>query len=84
MEETPGNAGRRVKGQLHTGSCWPLDGEQAAVAFPCAASRAQAGVRAALGKCCGVFLTAGESVYELFTQPVTRLGQAPCGPYAST
>jgi transposase len=47
MDETPLKAGRREKGKLHKGYFWPRYGDQAEVAFPCAASRAQAGVREA-------------------------------------
>jgi transposase len=47
MEETPVKAGRREQGPLHTGSCWPRSGAQDEIAFPCAASRAPAGVREA-------------------------------------
>jgi transposase len=53
----PLKAGRRGKGNLPKGYCWPLDGDKDAVAFPCAASRAQAVVREARGKCCGVLVT---------------------------
>jgi hypothetical protein len=66
MDETPIKAGRRVKGKLHTGYFWPIYGDQDEIAFPFAASRAQAVVREALGKCCGVLLTDGYIVYERF------------------
>src|SRR5262245_21268793 len=59
MDETPIKAGRREKGKLHKGYLWPLYGDKDEVAFPFAASRAQAVVREALGKFCGVLLTAG-------------------------
>jgi transposase len=78
MDETPVKAGRRVKGKLHKGYFWPIYGDQDEVAFPFAASRAQAVVREALGKFCGVLLTDGYIVYELFTQQVTRLVHAQC------
>jgi transposase len=41
-EETPRKAGRREQGKLHKGYFWPVYGEQDEVAFPFAASRAQA------------------------------------------
>jgi transposase len=47
MDETPIKAGRREKGKLHKGYFWPLYGDQDEVAFPFAASRAQAVVREA-------------------------------------
>ena len=47
MDETPIKAGHRVQGKLHTGYFWPLYGDQDEVAFPFAASRAQAVVREA-------------------------------------
>jgi transposase len=72
MDEPPIKAGRRGKGKLQTGYFWPLYGEQAEIACPCAASRAPAGVREALGKFCGGLLTAGDSVYERFAQRVMR------------
>jgi transposase len=49
MDETPIKAGRRGKGKLHKGYFWPLYGDKDEVAFPFAASRAQAVVREALG-----------------------------------
>jgi transposase len=78
MDETPIKAGRRVKGKLHTGYFWPIYGDQDEIAFPFAASRAQAVVREALGKFCGVLLTDGYLVYERFAQKVNRLVQAQC------
>ena len=54
MDETPLKAGRREKGKLYTGYLWPVYGDKEEVAFPFAASRAQAVVREALGKFCGV------------------------------
>src|SRR5215475_4696589 len=64
MDETPIKAGRQGKGKLHTGYFWPVYGAQDEIAFPFAASRAQAVVREALGKFCGVLLTDGYIVYE--------------------
>src|SRR5262249_10031633 len=61
------------KGKLHKGYLWPISGDQDEVAFPFAASRAQAVVREALGKFCGVLFTDGYSVYERFTQKVTAM-----------
>jgi transposase len=78
MDETPIKAGRRVKGKLHQGYFWPLYGDQDEVAFPFAASRAQAVVREALGKFCGVLLTDGYIVYERFAQKVNHLVHAQC------
>lgn len=78
MDETGVKAGRRVKGKLHQGYFWPLYGDKDEVAFPFAASRAQAVVREALGKFCGVLLTDGYIVYKLFTQKVQGLVQAQC------
>jgi transposase len=78
MDETPIKAGRRVKGKLHQGYFWPLYGDQDEVAFPFAASRAQAVVREALGKFCGVLLTDGYIVYARFAQKVTSLVHAQC------
>ena len=71
----PGGAS---KGKLHTGYFWPLYGDQDEVAFPFAASRAQAVVREALGKFCGVLLTDGYIVYERFAQKVQSLVHAQC------
>ena len=68
--------GGGCKGKLHKGYFWPLYGDQDEVAFPFAASRAQAVVREALGKFCGVLLTDGYIVYELFAQKVKSL--VPC------
>jgi transposase len=73
MDETPLKAGRREKGKLHRGYLWPIYGDQAEVAFPFSASRAQAVVREALGNCCGVLLTDGYRVYERFAQQTTAI-----------
>ena len=78
MDETPLKAGRHGKGKLHTGYLWPIYGDQDEIAFPFAASRAQAVVREALGTFCGVLLTDGYIVYERFVQTVTRLVHAHC------
>src|SRR5215831_18760492 len=78
MDETPIKAGRQEKGKLHKGYFWPLYGDKDEVAFPFAASRAQAVVREALGKFCGVLLTDGYIVYRLFAQKVQGLVQAQC------
>jgi transposase len=78
MDETPIKAGRREKGKLHKGYFWPLYGDQDEVAFPFAASRAQAVVREALGKFCGVLLTDGYIVYERFALKVQSLVHAQC------
>ena len=72
MDETPLKAGRREPGTLPRGYCWPLYGEQDAVAFPCAASRAGAVVREAVGTFGGVLVTDGSTVYERFAQTVNR------------
>jgi transposase len=82
MDETPLKAGRREKGKLHRGYLWPLYGDQDEVAFPFAASRAQAVVREVLGNFCGVLLTDGYSVYERFTQKVTAICHAQCWSHA--
>jgi transposase len=47
MDETPIKAGWREKGKLRQGYFWPVYGDQDEVAFPFAASRAQAVVREA-------------------------------------
>jgi len=47
MDETGVKAGRSGKGKLHKGYFWPLYGDKDEVAFPFAASRAQAVVREA-------------------------------------
>lgn len=78
MDETPIKAGHRVKGKLHTGYFWPIYGDQDEVAFPFAASRAQAVVREALGSFCGVLLTDGYTVYERYAQRVSGLVHAQC------
>jgi transposase len=78
MDETPIKAGRRGKGKLHKGYFWPLYGDKDEVAFPFAASRAQAVVREALGKFCGVLLTDGYIVYARFAQKVSHLVHAQC------
>jgi transposase len=78
MDETPLKAGRREKGKLHRGYLWPIYGDQDEVAFPFSASRAQAVVREALGKFCGVLLTDGYSVYERFAQKTTAILHALC------
>jgi transposase len=78
MDETPIKAGRHGQGKLHTGYFWPLYGDQDEVAFPFAASRAQAVVREALGNFCGILLTDGYIVYDRFVQTVTRLVHAQC------
>jgi len=78
MDETGVKAGRAGKGKLHKGYFWPLYGDKDEVAFPFAASRAQAVVREALGKFCGVLLTDGYIVYRLFAQTVQGLVQAQC------
>jgi len=78
MEETPLKAGRREKGKLHTGYLWPLYGDKEEVAFPFAASRAQAVVREAVGKFCGVLLTEGYLVYERFALKGPELVHAQC------
>src|SRR5262249_23309177 len=74
----PTKAGRHGKGNLHTGYFWPLYGDQEEIAFPFAASRAQAVVREALGQFCGVLVTDGYIVYERFAQTVNRLVHAQC------
>jgi transposase len=73
MEETPRKAGRREEGKLPKGYFWPLYGDKDEVAFPFTAARAQAGVREALGKFCGVLLTDGDIVYERFALRVKSL-----------
>jgi transposase len=78
MDETPLKAGRREKGKLHKGYLWPLYGDKDEIAFPFAASRAQAVVREALGKFCGVLLTDGYSVYERFALKMQSLVPAQC------
>jgi len=78
MDETGIKAGRSVNGKLHKGYFWPLYGDKDEVAFPFAASRAQAVVREALGTFCGVLLTDGYIVYKLFAQKVQGLVQAQC------
>jgi transposase len=78
MDETPIKAGRHEKGKLHTGYFWPIYGDQDEIAFPFAASRAQAVVREALGKFCGILLTDGYIVYDRFAQTVNRLVHAQC------
>jgi transposase len=78
MDETPLKAGRREQGKLHRGYLWPLYGDQDEVAFPFAASRAQAVVREALGNFCGVLLTDGYSVYERFAQQTSAILHAQC------
>lgn len=78
MDETPVKAGRQAKGKLHTGYFWPLYGDQDEIAFPYAASRAQAVVREALGQFCGVLLTDGYTVYERYAQTVNGLVHAQC------
>jgi transposase len=78
MDETPIKAGRQSKGKLHTGYFWPVYGEQDEIAFPFAASRAQAVVREALGSFCGVLLTDGYRVYERYAQTVNGLVHAQC------
>jgi transposase len=78
MDETPLKAGRREQGKLHRGYLWPIYGDQEEVAFPFAASRAQAVVREALGNFCGVLLTDGYSVYERFAQQTRVILHAQC------
>jgi transposase len=78
MDETPVKAGRQGKGKLHTGYFWPIYGDKDEIAFPFAASRAQAVVREALGKFCGVLVTDGYIVYDRFAQTVNRLVPAQC------
>ena len=78
MDETPIKAGRRGKGQLHTGYFWPVYGDQDEIAFPFAASRAGSVVREALGNFCGVLVTDGYKVYERFAQTVNGVVHAQC------
>jgi transposase len=78
MDETPIKAGRQGKGKLHTGYFWPIYGDQEEIAFPFAASRAQAVVREALGSFCGILLTDGYTVYERYAQRVNGLVHAQC------
>jgi transposase len=78
MDETPIKAGRHGQGKLHTGYFWPIYGDQDEVAFPFAASRAQAVVREALGNFCGILVTDGYIVYDRFVQTVNRLVPAQC------
>jgi hypothetical protein len=82
MDETPIKAGHRGKGKLHRGYFWPLYGDQEEVAFPFAASRAQAVVREVLGSFCGVLLTDGYTVYERYAQQVNGLVHAQCWSHA--
>jgi transposase len=82
MDETPIKAGRRERGKLHKGYLWPLYGDKDEVAFPFAASRAQAVVREALGKFCGVLLTDGYIVYERFARKTQSLVHAQCWSHA--
>ena len=82
MDETPIKAGHRGKGKLHTGYFWPIYGDQDEIAFPFAASRAQAVVREALGSFCGVLLTDGYTVYERYAQRVNGLVHAQCWSHA--
>ena len=78
MDETPLKAGRHERGKLHTGYFWPIYGDQEEIAFPFAASRAQAVVREVLGQFCGVLLTDGYTVYERYAQTVNGLVHAQC------
>jgi len=78
MDETPVKAGRHEQGKLHTGYFWPIYGDQEEIAFPFAASRAQAVVREALGSFCGVLLTDGYSAYARYAQTVNGLVHAQC------
>lgn len=78
MDETPIKAGRQGQGKLHTGYFWPIYGDQEEIAFPFAASRAQAVVREALGNFCGVLLTDGYTVYARYAQRVKGLVHAQC------
>jgi transposase len=78
MDETPIKAGRQEKGKLHTGYFWPLYGDQDEIAFPYAASRAQAVVREVLGNFCGVLLTDGYAVYDRYAQTVNGVVHAQC------
>jgi transposase len=78
MDETPIKAGRQGKGKLHTGYFWPLYGAQDEIAFPFAASRAQAVVREVLGSFCGVLVTDGYTVYERYARTVNRIVHAQC------
>ncbi len=78
MDETPIKAGRHERGKLHTGYFWPIYGDQEEIAFPFAASRAQAVVREVLGQFCGVLLTDGYTVYERYAQTVNGLVHAQC------
>jgi transposase len=78
MDETPIKARRQGQGKLHTGYFWPIYGDQDEVAFPFAASRAQAVVREALGNFCGILVTDGYIVYDRFVQTVNRLVHAQC------
>jgi hypothetical protein len=82
MDETPLKAGRPEKGNLPQGYLWPLYGDKDEVAFPFAASRAQAVVREALGKFCGVLLTDGDIVYERFALQMKSLVHAQCWSHA--
>jgi transposase len=82
MDETPIKAGRQSKGKLHTGYFWPVYGDQDEIAFPFAASRAQAVVREALGNFCGVLLTDGYRVYERYAHRVNGLVHAQCWSHA--
>jgi hypothetical protein len=78
MDETPSKAGRQEQGKLHTGYFWPVYGDQDEIAFPYAASRAQAVVREVLGSFCGVLLTDGYTVYERYAQTINGLVHAQC------
>ena len=75
MDEPPIKAGRREKGKLHKGYLWPLYGDKEEVAFPFAASRAQAVVREALGNFCGVLLTDGY-ILSMSALPGRRSGSS--------
>jgi hypothetical protein len=79
LDETPSKAGHTKKGQLETGSFWPLSGDQDEGAFPFAASRAGAVGREAVGTFCGVLLTEGSLVYARFAPRVHRLVHAQGG-----
>ena len=79
MDETPAQS--RAAGARETAIqaiSWPLYGDKEEVAFPFAASRAQAVVREALGKFCGVLLTDGYIVYERFALKMQSLVHAQC------
>lgn len=87
MDETPIKAGHKKRpapqrGAMKTGYFWPIYGDRDEIAFPFAPTRGSEVVREVLKEYCGVLVTDGYRVYELYAGTVNRIVHAQCWAHA--